>query len=211
MHFVGIVMEMLLLLLKNFQAVSPTGKYFVLSVDNCKKEGCFPVRHCQLNVSRQNMDDDHSMKTVHCSPHISTWQTVPKLTAHILNSYYSNESPGYVQSHKVKLSLCLTNKAILYEGMGESGCIDPHFLDLSTSWRWVVTFTFRPLYPWGKSPRYLSDRRLGGPQSWSGDMEKKKFLTLLELELWLLSHPACSQSLYWLHYSGSRCKIMYKN
>jgi hypothetical protein len=49
-----------------------------------------------------------------------------------------------------------------------SGCIDPHFLDLGTSWRWVVNFTPRPLYPRGKSPRYPMDRRLGGPQSRSG-------------------------------------------
>jgi hypothetical protein len=40
MHFVGIVMEMLSLLLKNIQDVSPTGKYFVLSINNCKEEGC---------------------------------------------------------------------------------------------------------------------------------------------------------------------------
>jgi hypothetical protein len=35
-----------------------------------------------------------------------------------------------------------------------SGCIDPHFLDPGTSWRWVVNFMPRPLYPRGKSPRY---------------------------------------------------------
>jgi hypothetical protein len=44
-----------------------------------------------------------------------------------------------------------------------SGCIDPHFLDLGTSWRWVDSFTSRPLYPRGESPRYALDRRLGGP------------------------------------------------
>jgi hypothetical protein len=32
-----------------------------------------------------------------------------------------------------------------------SGCIDPHFLDLGTSWRWVVNFTPRPLYSQGKT------------------------------------------------------------
>jgi hypothetical protein len=41
-------------------------------------------------------------------------------------------------------------------------------LDLSTSWRWVVSFTPRPLYPRGNSPRYPLDRRLGKPQSRSG-------------------------------------------
>jgi hypothetical protein len=36
---------------------------------------------------------------------------------------------------KVKLSLCLTNYALRHEGVWRSGCIDPHFLDLGTSWR----------------------------------------------------------------------------
>jgi hypothetical protein len=64
---------------------------------------------------------------------------------------------------KVKLSLCLTNQALRHEGVWWSGCIGPHFLDLGTSWRLVVSFTRR-----GKSPRYPLDMRLGGPQSRSG-------------------------------------------
>jgi hypothetical protein len=39
-----------------------------------------------------------------------------------------------------------------------SGCIDPQFRYLGTSWRWVVNFTLRPLYTRGKSPRYHLDR-----------------------------------------------------
>jgi hypothetical protein len=36
---------------------------------------------------------------------------------------------------KVKLSLCLTNYALHHEDVrGGSGCIDPHFRDLGTSW-----------------------------------------------------------------------------
>jgi hypothetical protein len=58
----------------------------------------------------------------------------------------------------------------------ESGCIDPHFFHLGTSWRWVVNFTPRPLYPRGKSPRYPLDRRLGGPQSQSGRFGEMKIL-----------------------------------
>jgi hypothetical protein len=38
------------------------------------------------------------------------------------------------------------------------------FFDLGTRWRWVVSFTPRPLYPQGKSPWYPLDRRLGGPR-----------------------------------------------
>jgi len=45
----------------------------------------------------------------------------------------------------------------------------PRILDLGTRWYWVVSFTTRPLYPQGKSPWYPIDRRLGGPQSRSGN------------------------------------------
>jgi hypothetical protein len=39
------------------------------------------------------------------------------------------------------------------------------FFDFGTRWRWVVSFTARPLYLQGKSPCYPLDRRLGEPQS----------------------------------------------
>jgi hypothetical protein len=42
-----------------------------------------------------------------------------------------------------------------------------------------------------------------GPRARLNDMEEKKFLTLLELELPFFSQPACSQLLYWLHYPGT--------
>jgi hypothetical protein len=42
------------------------------------------------------------------------------------------------------------------------------FFDLGTRWRWVVSFTPRPLYTKGKSPLYPLDRRLCGPQRRSG-------------------------------------------
>jgi hypothetical protein len=77
---------------------------------------------------------------------------------------------------EVKLSFCLTNSALRHKGIWGSGCIDPHFLDLGTSWRWVVNFTPRPLYPQGKSPRYPLDKRLGGPQSRSGRLGGGKIL-----------------------------------
>jgi hypothetical protein len=53
--------------------------------------------------------------------------------------------------------------ALLHEGIGGRGCIDPRFLDLGTSWRLVVNFMPRPLYVRGKSPRYPLDRRLSEP------------------------------------------------
>jgi hypothetical protein len=57
------------------------------------------------------------------------------------------------------------------------------FFDLGTRWRWMVSFTPRPLYLQGRSPRYPLDRRLGGPQSRSGHGgEEKNSQPLLELE-----------------------------
>jgi hypothetical protein len=50
----------------------------------------------------------------------------------------------------------------------ESRGIAPRIFDLGTRWRWVVSFTTRPLYPQGKRPWYPLDRRLGGSQSRSG-------------------------------------------
>jgi len=40
-----------------------------------------------------------------------------------------------------------------------------HIFDLSTRWRWVVSFTPWLLYTWGKDPQYSMDRRLGGPRT----------------------------------------------
>jgi hypothetical protein len=48
------------------------------------------------------------------------------------------------------------------------GCIDPRFLDLRTSWRWVVSFTSQPFSSRGKSSRYPLDRKVGGLQNWCG-------------------------------------------
>jgi hypothetical protein len=58
----------------------------------------------------------------------------------------------------------------------EVWCIDSYFLDLGTSWRWVVSFTPRPLYPRGKSPWYPLNSRLGGAQNWSGRRGEEKVL-----------------------------------
>jgi hypothetical protein len=57
-----------------------------------------------------------------------------------------------------------------------SGCIGPHFLDLFTSWRWVVKITPRPLYPWERATRYPLDKRLGEPRSRSVRFGEEKIL-----------------------------------
>jgi hypothetical protein len=101
---------------------------------------------------------------------------------------------SWFPSLKVK-SQYLTNWAVRCDGVWGSGCIDPYYLDLGTSWRWVVSFTPQLLYHQKKSPWYPLDRRLGGPQD---DVEYIKFLTLSSLKLWPLGRPTHSQSLYWL-------------
>jgi hypothetical protein len=66
----------------------------------------------------------------------------------------------------------------------ETGGIAPRILDLGTRWRWVVSFTPRPLYPQGMRPCYPLDRRLSGPQSRSGrGGEEKNSYPLPALEL----------------------------
>jgi hypothetical protein len=81
---------------------------------------------------------------------------------------------SHVNNNKIKLSLCLI-KHYAMKACG-SGCVDPHFLDLGASWRWVINFTPRPLYPRGKSPRYPLNRRLGGPHSRSGRFGEERIL-----------------------------------
>jgi hypothetical protein len=67
----------------------------------------------------------------------------------------------------------------------------------------VVSFTPWSLYPRGKRPRYPLGRKLGGPRASLDNLERRKFLTLLGLELRSLGRPARSQSLYRLSYPGS--------
>jgi hypothetical protein len=55
-----------------------------------------------------------------------------------------------------------------------SGGIAPRNVDLGTIWRWVVSLMLRPLYPQGKIPWYLLDRRVGEPQSLSGHGGEEK-------------------------------------
>jgi hypothetical protein len=50
-------------------------------------------------------------------------------------------------------------------------CIDPHFLDFGTSWRWMVSFTPLPLYP---RERALGTHFIGGwvdPRAGLDDMD----------------------------------------
>jgi hypothetical protein len=62
---------------------------------------------------------------------------------------------------KVKLFLCLTTYALSREDVWGSGCIDPRFLDLGTSWRRVIT---------SRPDRYTSGERDTGTH-WVGPRE----------------------------------------
>jgi hypothetical protein len=86
--------------------------------------------------------------------------------------------------------------------MGEFMYRSIFFLDLGTSWRWVVSFTPRPFYLRGNSLRYTLDRRLGGPQSQSGWRGEEKILDHTGIELRPLGRAARGQSLYRLRYPG---------
>jgi hypothetical protein len=54
---------------------------------------------------------------------------------------------------------------------------NPWITDFCTSWRRVVSFTSRPLYPQGNSPRHPLSTRLGGPQSWFVWHVEEKIIT----------------------------------
>jgi hypothetical protein len=69
--------------------------------------------------------------------------------------------------------------------MGE-WMLDPHFLDLGTSWRWVVSFAPLPLYSRGKSHWYPFNRRLGGAQSRPGQRGEGNTVLLLIIFITLL-------------------------
>jgi hypothetical protein len=94
-----------------------------------------------------------------------------------------------------------------------SGCTAPRILDLSTRWRWVVSFTPRPLYPHGKSPRYPLDRGFVGSEPVWMRWWKEKFPAaagtrtpdhpaqcyIIELSRLLLRHwnlPYCSLPMF---------------
>jgi hypothetical protein len=74
----------------------------------------------------------------------------------VLNSghIYGNicDTMNVITRGKSKIALCLSNEVLRHQGLWGSGCIDPYFLDLGTSWRQVVSFTPRSLYPRGKTP-----------------------------------------------------------
>jgi hypothetical protein len=85
--------------------------------------------------------------------------------------WYVHGSIPYPKEVKVNmLSLCF-NWAPRHEGVLREWKYGATY----SWWRWVVSFTLRPLYPQGKSPWYPLDRKLGGYQSRSGHGGEEKY------------------------------------
>jgi hypothetical protein len=70
-----------------------------------------------------------------------------------------------------------------------------YILNLRTGWKWVVSFMLWQFYTWRKSPWYTLDRRLGGPQSWSGGSGEDK------IPCPFLGHPKYIQTKL-VHFKG---------
>jgi len=80
---------------------------------------------------------------------------------------------------------------IWHEDMRGSGDVTQNRLNLTTRWEWMTGFTVWLLSLCRKLPRYLLNRRLGGPQSWTGHFwEERNLLPLLGIELFLKC-PIC--------------------
>jgi hypothetical protein len=111
----------------------------------------------------------------------------------------NGELPEYVSG-----TLLLTSFSVRQEGVWGSECIAPHFLDVGSIWRWVVSFTPRPSCQKGEwSPSILWIGGWVGPRSGLDDVEQRIFLTLPGLEIRPPGRKARSQSLYRLCYLGS--------
>jgi hypothetical protein len=88
-------------------------------------------------------------------------------------------------------------------GAGGRVCIAPtHSRLLGTKWRWVVSFTPRPLFiPGERSPGTHCAGGWVGPQPvWTQRLEEKIMLLLPEIEPRSPCRPVRSQTLYWLSY-----------
>jgi hypothetical protein len=80
-----------------------------------------------------------------------------------------------------------------------------------TRWRWVVSFTPRPLYLQGKTPWYPLYRRLGGPQSRSGrGGEEKNSEPPQGTEYWNPDRPTRSTALYHWAITALKFYVMYQ-
>jgi hypothetical protein len=69
--------------------------------------------------------------------------------------------------------LCLTTYHAMKTYWG-SGGIPLHIPNFDTTWRWVVNFMYRPLYPWGKGPGTRWIESWVGPRAGVDSVMKRK-------------------------------------
>jgi hypothetical protein len=87
-----------------------------------EKWGCYS---CQTGSETEHFERHQSESFV--SSEIND-----KLKLNLLQEETSTKAEEWMQ---VNLSLSLINKDLHHKDIWGSGCIDPHFLDLGTSWR----------------------------------------------------------------------------
>jgi hypothetical protein len=97
----------------------------------------------------------------------------------------------YVKYKAVVLFLTAHHAMKAYCG---SVYIHRRILDFGTRWRWVVSFTPRPLYPQGKSPWYTLDKGWVGPRDSLDAMVTRKIPSPYRDSN--PNHPARSLALY---------------
>jgi hypothetical protein len=155
----------------------------------------------QLSNYQQVKEDTKNRRRILC-PHrfamaAGTWNEIRRTWL------YLSALGVYIRKYKDVLtytfvSLCF-NWAPPHEGVLEGVGIAQRILNLSTRWRWVVSFVHRSLYSQGKSPWYPVDRRMGGAQSRSGrGGEEKNSQALPGLEPQIIQSVA--QPVSWLSY-----------
>jgi hypothetical protein len=101
-----------------------------------------------------------------------------------------------------------------------NGGIASRILNLSSKWRWVVSFTPRPICPGVKNLRYLLDMRLCATQSWTKFSANRTVINLgnkckthsLHMPWWHLCAPIfcadeaqlkiCSAVFVYVHFQG---------
>jgi len=97
------------------------------------------------------------------------------VTSTMWEAHYSTFLTTETHNFLYSTEICYESNVFLhlYQAIMESrsGGIAPRILNLRTSWRWAVSFTSRPLYPWKPL-----GKKLGGPQNLSGrgGSEEKK-------------------------------------
>jgi hypothetical protein len=92
--------------------------------------------------------------------------------------------------HKVRWSCsCAYHHTVK---MWESGGTALRIINLSTIWRQVISFIFRPFYPWETSSLCPLDRSPVGPQRWCGLFGgRRTVLPLLGNKPGFPNHPTC--------------------